>query len=94
MIDGFNLTEELVSFEKGFNNWEDAIRASSKGLLKQGFVEESYVDSVEKEKLIEDVMLDAISLSQCEEILITSSNVSAYTLAINPFIKYIFLDQQ
>lgn len=53
-----------------------------------------YSNYEDKEKLIEDVMLDAISLSQCEEILITSSNVSAYTLAINPFIKYIFLDQQ
>lgn len=46
----------------------------------------------DKEKLIIDVMLDAISLAQCEEIIITSSNVSAYTLAINPYIKYTFLD--
>jgi len=46
MIDGFNLTEELVSFAKGFENWEDAIRASSKGLLEQGFIKESYVDSM------------------------------------------------
>jgi hypothetical protein len=45
-----------------------------------------------KEKLITDVMLDAISLAQCEEIIITSSNVSAYTLAINPHIKYTFID--
>lgn len=46
MIDGFNLTEELVTFEKGFNNWEDAIKASSKGLLEQGFINESYVDAM------------------------------------------------
>jgi hypothetical protein len=46
----------------------------------------------DKEKLIIDVMLDAISLAQCNEIIITSSNVSAYTLAINPYIKYTFVD--
>ena len=45
-----------------------------------------------KEKLIEDVMLDAISLSLCDEILITSSNVSGYALTVNPFIKYTFID--
>jgi len=46
MIDGFNLTKELITFEKGFNNWEDAIIASSKGLLEQGFIKESYVDAM------------------------------------------------
>ncbi|AIO19217.1 Ascorbate-specific phosphotransferase enzyme IIA component [Candidatus Izimaplasma bacterium HR1] len=46
MIDGFNLTKELICFEKGFENWEDAIKASSKGLLEQGFIKESYVDSM------------------------------------------------
>ena len=46
MIDGFSLTKELISFEKGFVNWEDAIKASSKGLLEQGFIKESYVDSM------------------------------------------------
>ena len=37
-------------------------------------------------------MLDAISLAQCKEIIITSSNVTGYTLAINPTIKYTFID--
>jgi hypothetical protein len=46
----------------------------------------------DKAKLITDVMLDAISLAQCDDIIITSSNVSAYTLAINPHIKYTFID--
>ncbi len=46
MIDGFTLTEELVTFEKGFDSWEDAIRASSKGLVEQGFIVESYVQSM------------------------------------------------
>jgi mannitol/fructose-specific phosphotransferase system IIA component (Ntr-type) len=46
MIEGFTLSEELISFEKGFENWEEAIVASSQGLLKQGFIEQSYVDSM------------------------------------------------
>jgi mannitol/fructose-specific phosphotransferase system IIA component (Ntr-type) len=46
MIDGFKLTKELVTFEKGFKSWEEAIRASSKGLLDLGFIKESYVDSM------------------------------------------------
>lgn len=46
MIDGFHLTEELISFQKGFDNWEDAIRASSKGLLEQGFIKQSYIDGM------------------------------------------------
>ena len=46
MIEGFNLTKELIRFEKGFQNWEDAIKASSEGLLKQGYIEPSYVQSM------------------------------------------------
>lgn len=46
MIDGFTLTEDLINFEKGFDNWEDAIVSSSQGLLKQGFIEQSYIDSM------------------------------------------------
>jgi PTS system ascorbate-specific IIA component len=46
MIEGFTLTEELIRFEKGFSNWEEAIKVSSKGLLELGFIEESYVDSM------------------------------------------------
>ena len=46
MIEGFTLSEDLITFEKGFRSWEDAIIASSQGLLKQGFIEQSYVDSM------------------------------------------------
>ncbi len=46
MIEGFALSKELISFEKGFDNWEEAIVASSKGLLEQGFIVQSYVDSM------------------------------------------------
>ena len=46
MIEGFSLSKELISFEQGFDNWEDAIIASSQGLLEQGFIVQSYVDSM------------------------------------------------
>lgn len=47
----------------------------------------------QKEQLAEDVLLDAISLSHCDDIIITSSNVSAYTLYLNPKIKHTFIDR-
>lgn len=46
MIDGFELSKDLIRFEKGFDSWEEAIRVSAEGLLKGGYVEESYVDSM------------------------------------------------
>ena len=48
--------------------------------------------NIDKTKLINDVMLDATSLAQCEEIIMTASNVVGYTLAINPTIKYTQID--
>jgi hypothetical protein len=44
------------------------------------------------DKLVTDVMSDAISLSMCEEIIITSSNVAGYALMINPNIKFNQID--
>ena len=46
MIDGFQLTEELISFEKGFDSWEEAIRASSAQLLKLGYIDQFYVNQM------------------------------------------------
>ncbi len=46
MIDGFKLTEELISFEEGFDSWEEAIKVASLGLLKEGFIKQSYVDAM------------------------------------------------
>lgn len=45
-----------------------------------------------KEKLAEDVLLDAISLSLCDETIITSSNISHYIFIINPNLKYFKID--
>lgn len=45
-----------------------------------------------KEKLALDVMVDAISLANCDEIIITSSNIAGYALMLNPTIKYKQID--
>jgi len=50
-------------------------------------------DLQEKEQLAKDVLMDAISLANCDDIIITSSNVSAYTLCVNPEIKHTFIDR-
>lgn len=46
-----------------------------------------------KSQLAEEVLLDAISLANCKNIIITSSNVSSYTLCINPNVEYTFIDK-
>lgn len=46
----------------------------------------------DREKLATDVMIDALSLASCEEIIITSSNIAGYTLMINPRVKYTQID--
>ena len=47
----------------------------------------------EKEKLIFDVMKDALSLTYCDLMLATSSNVTGFTLMINPQLETIFIDK-
>ena len=45
-----------------------------------------------KDKLAIDVLTDAFSLSCCDKILITQSNISGYVKLIKPEIKYEYLD--
>lgn len=45
-----------------------------------------------REKLALDVMTDAISLANCDEMIITSSNIAGYALMLNPTIKYKQID--
>jgi hypothetical protein len=47
----------------------------------------------QKDKLPIDILKEAITLSMCDEILVTSSNVSAYSIYIRPEIKYTFIDK-
>lgn len=35
-----------ISFHEGFDNWEDAIKASCKPLIDDGAIEDSYVDAI------------------------------------------------
>ena len=46
-----------------------------------------------KEKLAEDVFIDVLSLAACDEIIITTSNISHYIFIINPNIKYYQIDK-
>jgi len=51
-----------------------------------------YNQNPSPEKLVLDVMTDAISLAACAKIIVTASNVSAYSLMVNPYIKYKQID--
>ena len=42
----FELTPQLVRFEKSAKDWEDAIRIAAKDLLADGYIKESYVDGI------------------------------------------------
>ena len=45
-----------------------------------------------KEKLAQDVLLDAISLSKCKKLLITSSNVSHFAVCLNKELNYEYMN--
>lgn len=88
----FIATDETRYIEKFQKKYGKKIIFNDNILRSNTSISIHHNNFLNKEKLIEDVMLDAISLSECEEIIITSSNVSAYTLALNPNIKYTFID--
>lgn len=46
-----------------------------------------------KEKLATDVITDAISLANCEELIFTASNVAGHVLMLNPDIKHEQIDK-
>lgn len=46
MIDGFVLSEELITFQSGSFTWPEAIRASGKVLVEQGYIQPAYVDAM------------------------------------------------
>ena len=45
------------------------------------------------DSLAQEIMIESISLSRCEEIIISSSNVSGYSLMLNPQIKFEQIDR-
>jgi hypothetical protein len=89
----FLATDEEQNIEKFSRRYGNKLIVNNDIIRSSSLVAIHFNNYKNKEKLIQDVMLDALSLSQCEEILITSSNVSAYTLAINPFLNYNFIDR-
>lgn len=40
------IEKNRYSFHKGFDNWEDAVKASCKPLIDEGAIEAEYVDSI------------------------------------------------
>lgn len=40
------IEKKRYSFHKGFEKWEDAVEAACKPLIKEGVIEEEYVDSI------------------------------------------------
>jgi PTS system ascorbate-specific IIA component len=46
MLDGFKLTSDFVQMVDEISNWEEAIIKSATPLLKEGFIEQSYVDAM------------------------------------------------
>lgn len=46
MIQGFKLTENLVRFETGFEDWKDAIRLSAQALVSEEYMTEEYVQAM------------------------------------------------
>ena len=52
-----------------------------------------YSGFVDRKNLALNVMTDAISLSRCEEIIVTSSNIAGYSLMLSPNIKYDQIDK-
>ncbi len=46
MIKNFNLTKDFVRIEKSAQDWQEAIRMSSKVLLEEGYINKSYQDAM------------------------------------------------
>ncbi|VBB09833.1 phosphoenolpyruvate-dependent sugar phosphotransferase system eiia 2 [Lucifera butyrica] len=40
------MAKERVTFADGFDSWEDAVRAAARPLLRDGAIEETYIDSM------------------------------------------------
>lgn len=40
------IAKERIAFADGFDHWEDAIRAAAEPLLRDGAIEESYIDDM------------------------------------------------
>jgi hypothetical protein len=89
----FLATDEYRVVDQFINRYGDIVKVNpniTRSNTQQGV---HYSNFTNKEELAEEVLTDAISLSNCDHILITSSNVSGYTLCINPNIGHTYIDR-
>lgn len=86
------ITDENKNIEIFKNKYGDIIHTNNNIFRSSNETAIHYSNFSNLDKLVQDVMIDAISLSMCDEILVTSSNVSAYTLMLNPTIKFEQID--
>ena len=85
--DEWQALEKLISRYGKMVIYNDVIRSDN------GIAFHTSNQHSDREKLAIDVLYDGISLSLCDEMIITSSNVSGYSLSLNPTVKYTFIDQ-
>ena len=89
----FLATDEERIVQQFINKYGDFVNINS-NITRSSTCQGIHLSNlINKEQLAIDVLIDAISLANCEEILITSSNVSGYTLCVNPKIKYSYIDK-
>ena len=89
----FLATDEYKVVDQFINKYGNIVKVNpniTRSNNQQGI---HYSNFINKEELAEEVMRDAISLANCAHILITSSNVSGYTLCINPSVDHTYIDQ-
>jgi hypothetical protein len=88
----FLATDENKIVEKFFVKYSDRVKVNAnitRSDTQQGI---HYSNFANKSQLAEEVLIDAISLANCDHMLVTSSNVSGYTLCINPNVSHTFID--
>lgn len=89
----FLATDEYKIIDQFINRYGDKVKVNSNIRRSDNNQGIHYSNFTNKEDLAEEVMRDAISLANCDHILITSSNVSGYTLCINPHVGYTYIDR-
>lgn len=89
----FLATDEHRIVEQFIDRYGNIVKVNSD--ITRSSTEQSihYSNFLNRDQLAEEVLRDAISLANCSHILITSSNVSGYTLCINPSVSHTFIDR-
>jgi hypothetical protein len=88
----FLTTDDLHVVSLFKKRYGDIVYRNENGMISSDGRAIHFSNHSNKEQLALDVMIDALSLTCCDEIIITSSNIAAYALMINPAIKYEQID--